>query len=112
MPIQRITHFERCAYWSGGECSCAKLRREMDECDDCERTSYKGEQEIVKACARHQMRTDTKFIPGNKGAALARDYWDEHEQAYGELQRLKADRRRQLTEQEFWRRYGIPGVHK
>lgn len=58
------------------------------------------------------METTTAYIPGNTGSKLAREYWEEHEQAYSELQRRKAERRRQLTEQEFWRKYGLPGVHR
>lgn len=58
------------------------------------------------------LQTTTTYIPGNTGSKAAREYWEEHEQAYSELQRRKAERRRQLAEQAFWRRYGIPGVHR
>ena len=67
---------------------------------------------LVDAKGRPVMETRTQYIPGSTGSALAREYWDQNEQAYGELQQLKAERRRQLAEQAFWKRYGLVGIHK
>ena len=58
------------------------------------------------------METTTTFIPGSTASKAARDFWARHEKAFGELQRRKAERRRDLAEREFWKKYGIVGVHR
>ncbi len=67
---------------------------------------------LFDADGKPVMQTTTTFIPGNTASKLAREYWERNEQAFAELQSRKAERRRQLAEQAFWRKYGLPGIHR
>ena len=107
MPFGRITHYELCPHWHGGECACAKLRREMDTCEDCKWNKYRDrfgklQQVLTAACSRHQKRSETQWI------SMGDKYWAEHEDQFEEVRRERGRRAQEREERRLMEKFRRP----
>ena len=104
-PFGRVTHYERCLSWNGGECTCSQLLAESKTCDCCSWSKARNKDEtpvLISACSDHLKRTQTRYIP------LSHPFFKEHEEEYAEVMRERYRQKRQREERELLRRLRRP----